>query len=160
MCAARPNTKRIRPSAETGYDALFFVHGFNSSLEHVLGLLGQMLALGSFPGDIVPVIFAWPCTKGACYPFVRPLLLPLHNCRDIICISTAKPLHYTSTVRSLIDSVSFTHMATNGRREQIASYVNHLGMFGGAANVKLAVGSHFWLCSCVLTCCDCSVRRS
>lgn len=74
MCvvAARPNTKRASPSAETGYDALFFIHGFNSSLEHCVGLLGQMLALGSFPGDMVPVIFAWPCTQGFRYPFVRP----------------------------------------------------------------------------------------
>ena len=62
---------RLQQEAEGGYDALFFVHGYNSSQEHVLGLLGQLLALGSFPGDLMPVIFAWPCTKSYQYLWVR-----------------------------------------------------------------------------------------
>jgi esterase/lipase superfamily enzyme len=71
MHAGRQHTHPFKKSLAGGYEALLFVHGFNSSLENVLGLLGQMLALGSFPGEIVPVIFGWPCTKGALYPFVR-----------------------------------------------------------------------------------------
>ena len=41
-------------------EVLIFIHGYNSSLLHATGLLGQMLCLGAMPAHILPVVFNWP----------------------------------------------------------------------------------------------------
>ena len=55
-----------------GYEALLFIHGFNSDVDSVVCLVGQLLSLGSFPPSIMATIFAWPCTASISYPLVRP----------------------------------------------------------------------------------------
>lgn len=75
-----------RARRKSGYDALLFVQGFNTSAEHSMSLLGQLLALGSFPGDIAPVVFAWPCTTILWYLMVR------HACTS--CITTSCMLKF------------------------------------------------------------------
>lgn len=62
---------RFKDKKQDGYEAILFIQGFNSSAEGAMTLLGQLLALGSFPGDIAPVVFAWPCTTILCYLMVR-----------------------------------------------------------------------------------------
>lgn len=61
------------PPRDGGYEAILFVHGFNCSIEGALRLLGQLVALGGFPGNIMPVVFGWPCTVSVFYPQARPL---------------------------------------------------------------------------------------
>eukprot|EP00892_Ulva_mutabilis_P006050 jgi/Ulvmu1/3817/UM018_0028.1 len=59
------------PPQDGGYEAILFVHGFNCSVEGALRLLGQLVALGAFPGHIMPVVFGWPCTVSIFYPQAR-----------------------------------------------------------------------------------------
>eukprot|EP00892_Ulva_mutabilis_P003595 jgi/Ulvmu1/1607/UM111_0036.1 len=54
--------------ARPGYDALLFIHGFNSDIDGVVRLVGQLLSLGSFPASLMPTIFGWPCTRHVAYP--------------------------------------------------------------------------------------------
>ena len=69
------------PPRDGGYEAILFVHGFNCSIEGALRLLGQLVALGGFPGHIMPVVFGWPCTVSIFYPQARPhpVPQPLHH---------------------------------------------------------------------------------
>ena len=64
-----------------GYEALLFIHGFNSDIDGVLRLVGQLLSLGSFPPTIMATIFGWPCTNNLAYPMVPPALLFGMLCR-------------------------------------------------------------------------------
>ena len=66
---------------------LFFVHGFNCSIDNAIAMVGQLLALGSFPPHIKPFIFAWPCTSGPFYPLVRSLSVMLATRCLLLCPS-------------------------------------------------------------------------
>jgi hypothetical protein len=55
---------------------MLFVQGFNASVEDAMGLVSQLFALGSFPGKIKPVVFAWPCTTVLFYLMVRVAVWP------------------------------------------------------------------------------------
>ena len=53
----------IKPSQE----ALIFFHGFNCSIEFATCKLGQLLALGSFPDNIIPIVFSQSAGKSLSY---------------------------------------------------------------------------------------------
>ena len=48
-------------------EVLLFIPGFNSCLASASGMLGQFLALGGFPDNILPVVFQWPAGSVATY---------------------------------------------------------------------------------------------
>lgn len=41
-------------------NVLIYICGFNNSCEGASKMLGQMLALSSYPSDFLPIVFAWP----------------------------------------------------------------------------------------------------
>lgn len=41
-------------------NVLIYICGFNNSCEGASNMLGQMLALSSYPTDFLPIVFAWP----------------------------------------------------------------------------------------------------
>jgi hypothetical protein len=98
---------------DEGYDALFFVHGFNCGLEHAAAAVGQLCAFGSFPQDIRPIIFGWPCTSGPFYSFVR-LIIPF-----LLVLSARTGLQILRSVWCSPDSADYCYSHTQSVRRII-----------------------------------------
>ena len=81
LCASAAAGGGHVASAQGGYDALLFIHGFNSGLDQDVSLVSQLFSLGSFPPTIMPAVFGWPCTNNLAYPMVPPALLFGMLCR-------------------------------------------------------------------------------
>ncbi|KAL7721973.1 DUF676 domain-containing protein [Entamoeba marina] len=56
--------ERWLPLTGENSEALVYIHGLNHTLVDALKRLGQLLALGHFPKNIIPFTFSWPsCTN-------------------------------------------------------------------------------------------------
>ena len=62
--------RHVPPSLDpelTWRRTLLFVHGFNICVADAAGQFAQLLSLGEFAPALTPVVFGWPCSKGASY---------------------------------------------------------------------------------------------
>ena len=48
------------PTAEKGFEAVVFLHGFNCPVSDALKLIGQLWTLSDFPPHVKPFVFGWP----------------------------------------------------------------------------------------------------
>ncbi|KOO21506.1 hypothetical protein Ctob_003494 [Chrysochromulina tobinii] len=63
-----PDGRRWRLNSEDGnYEAVIFMHGFNSPTSDALKRIAQLWALGDFPNHLHPFVFGWPGGKTSGY---------------------------------------------------------------------------------------------
>ena len=67
FCYGTRLQKPIVVPGPTWRKALVFVHGFNICVHDVARQLGQLIVLGELPTCLTPIVFGWPCSKGASY---------------------------------------------------------------------------------------------
>ena len=60
-------SRELRKSPPGSREAVVFVHGFNICVHDVARQFGQLIVLGELPTCLTPVVFGWPCSKGASY---------------------------------------------------------------------------------------------
>ena len=52
---------------EQNYEAVVFVHGFNSPVSEALKRIGQLWTMGEFPAHLKPFVYGWPASRDVGY---------------------------------------------------------------------------------------------
>lgn len=87
------------PGFERANEAMVWISGYNTHVDEVARAVGQLLALGSFPAWIKPVLFSWP--GGSHLTYLQALQL---------CAASETSADFVSFLEGLLDRASIQHV--------------------------------------------------